>query len=148
MRGTEDELEARLARLEDLEEIRQLFVDYGRHLDAGDLDAYTALYAEEGEVLLGPVGRAKGRAAIRALMAPVVERTRGDSFHLITAPVIELDGDRARSNVQWTALTRGADGRPVMTMFGHHEDELVREHGRWRIARRKGFVELPSAYPS
>ncbi|HLN18163.1 MAG TPA: nuclear transport factor 2 family protein [Acidimicrobiales bacterium] len=148
MPGSSGELEARLARLEDLEEIRQLFVDYGRYLDRGDLDAYGAIFAEEGELLLGPLGRAKGRDAIRALMAPVVEGTGGNSFHLITAPVIELDGDRARSNVQWTALTRGPDGRPAMTMFGHHEDELVREDGRWRIARRKGFVELPSAYPS
>jgi uncharacterized protein (TIGR02246 family) len=145
MTGTGD-LEARLARLEDLEEIRQLFVDYGRHLDRGDLDAYAALFAEDGEVLLGPLGRAKGREGIRALMAPVVEGSAGNSFHLITAPLIELDGDRARSNVQWTALTRGPDGGPLMTMFGHHEDELVREDGRWRIARRKGFVELPSAY--
>jgi hypothetical protein len=29
-------------------------------------------------------------------------------------------------------------------MVGHHEDELVREAGRWRFRRRRGFVEIPS----
>ena len=35
MTETESRLEARLRRLEDLEEIRQLFVDYGHFLDRG-----------------------------------------------------------------------------------------------------------------
>ena len=57
-----DELGARLRRLEDLEEIRQLFVDYGHHLDRGDLDAYAALFTDDAELLLGPLGRARGPA--------------------------------------------------------------------------------------
>jgi hypothetical protein len=36
-------LSKRVKQLEDLEEIRQLYIDYGRHLDAGDSDAYAAL---------------------------------------------------------------------------------------------------------
>src|SRR5438046_606144 len=43
------ELEARVRRMEDLEEIRQLFVDYGHYLDARDAEAYANLFAREGE---------------------------------------------------------------------------------------------------
>ena len=51
---------ARLQRLEDLQAIHQLFVDYGAFLDAGDLDGYASLFADDGELLLGPLGRATG----------------------------------------------------------------------------------------
>jgi uncharacterized protein (TIGR02246 family) len=137
----------RLRRLEDLEEIRQLFVDYGRHLDAGDVHAYADLFADDGEVLLGPIGRAKGRAAIVELMTKVKERVAGPSYHLITSPVIRLDGDRATSEVQWTVIRPGADGKLEVAMFGRHHDELVRERGRWRLLKRRGTIDVPAVVP-
>jgi len=139
-------LAARLQRLEDLEEIRQLFIDYGHHLDRGNFAEYAALFAEEGEVLLGPMGRAKGPAEIEALMRRTLEGRVGTSFHLITSPVVQLDGDRATSQVMWTVLARGEDGAPEVTMLGHHRDELVREKGRWRFLRRAGYPDLPTTY--
>ncbi len=142
MTDTEGDLEGRLRRLEDLDQIRQLFVDYGQLLDRGDYAAYAQLFAEEGELMIGPMGRAKGRADIEAMMSRV--GGAGASFHLITSPVIELDGDRATARVMWTVINRGEDGNPFLGMIGHHEDELLREHGHWRFARRRGFVEIPS----
>ena len=63
---TEADLAERVRRLEDLAAINQLFIDYGAHLDAHDFDAYASLFDEDGEVLLGPLGRAKGPAEIKA----------------------------------------------------------------------------------
>ena len=54
-------LAARLARLEDVLEIQQLFVDYGRMCDEADHPGYAALFTEDGEVDLGPHGSARGR---------------------------------------------------------------------------------------
>jgi uncharacterized protein (TIGR02246 family) len=142
-----DTLMQRLRRLEDLEEIRQLFVDYGRHLDAGDVAAYAELFADDGEVLLGPIGRAKGRPAIVELMTKVKERSPTKSFHLVTNPVIRLDGDCATSEVLWTVIKSDASGKLEVAMFGRHEDELVRERGRWKIRKRRGRVDVPSALP-
>ncbi len=143
----DDSLAQRLRRLEDLDEIRQLFIDYGRHLDAGDVEAYAALFADEGEVLLGPIGRAKGRAAIVELITKVKARATTPSHHLITSPVIRLDGDRATSEVQWTVIRPDAHGKLEVAMFGRHEDELVRERGRWRLLRRRGRVDVPAVLP-
>jgi len=140
-----DDLDARLGRLEDLMEIHQLFVDYGRHLDAGDFDAYAALFADDGEVLLGPMGRAKGRDEIKAVMTKALAGAQGSSIHIISSPAVELDGNRATSEVMWTVVQRGDDGKPVLGMIGRHVDELVRERGHWRIQRRKGLVDIPSA---
>jgi hypothetical protein len=148
MTDTVAALEQRLARLEDLADIHQLFIDYGRHLDSGNFPAYAALFAEDGEVLLGPMGRAKGRSEIEALMTKTLGGRAGQSFHLVTSPAVELAGDRATSEVMWTVLARGDGERPVVTMMGRHRDDLVREGGKWRFQRRRGFVDIPSAYPA
>ena len=142
MTETESRLEARLRRLEDLEEIRQLFVDYGHFLDLGDYAAYARLFGEDGELMLGPIGRAKGRQEIETMMG----RLGGaGSLHLITSPIVTLDGDQAVARVMWTVINRAEDGTPFVGMVGHHEDELVREAGGWRFRRRLGFVEIPKA---
>ncbi len=140
-------LEERLQRVEDLLEIHQLFVDYGAHLDAGRFEEYAALFSEEGEISMGPLGRAKGREAIRDLMAGTLEGRVGESYHIISSPVVELHGDEATSEVMWTVIHRDPDGQPRLTMCGRHRDSLVREDGRWRFARRKGYVDIPSSYP-
>ena len=140
------ELEARLRRLEDLAEIQQLFIDYGRHLDRGDFAAYAALFAEDAELLLGPVARAKGRAEIEAVMTKALAGQVGSSLHIISSPIIQLDGDRATAEVMWTALQREGEGRPVVSMVGRHLDDLVREDGRWRFRRRRGVIDIPSTY--
>jgi uncharacterized protein (TIGR02246 family) len=137
----------RLQRLEDLDEIRQLFIAYGHHLDAGDVQAYSELFATDGELLLGPMGHATGPEAIRELMAKVLGRVTGRSYHLVTNPVIHLDGDRATSEVLWTVIRPDAGGRLEVAMFGRHRDELVREAGRWRFRRRRGVVDVPAGRP-
>lgn len=140
-----DDLAARLRRVEDTLEIQRLFVDYGRHLDAGDFAAYAALFADDGEVLLGPVGRAKGPSAIEAMMTEQLADRVGTTYHLITSPVVELDGDEATSEVMWTVIERADDGAPRVMATGRHRDHLVRERGRWRFRRRAGYVDVPSA---
>jgi uncharacterized protein (TIGR02246 family) len=141
------ELEDRLRRLEDIAEIHQLFVDYGLALDAGDFDAYAELFAEDGEVLLGPMGRAKGRENIKTLMSTTLARGAGSSFHIISSPQVRLDGDTATSTVMWSVVTADESGRAGLTMIGRHLDDLVRERGRWKIARRRGLVDIPKLLP-
>ena len=139
-------LEERLRRLEDLLAIQQLFIDYGLALDAGDLDAYAQLFAIEGNVNLGPIGRATGRHEIRALMAQTLKGLVGSSFHIVSSPQINLTGDSATSQVMWTVIHRDKNGQPQVTMIGKHHDELIRENGEWKIQSRRGTVDIPSKY--
>jgi ketosteroid isomerase-like protein len=142
-----EDLESRLRRLEDLAAIHQLFIDYGAYLDAHDFESYATLFADEGEVLLGPLGRAKGPQEIRALMEGTMPPGSAQSFHVISNPVVTLDGDRAQTQVMWTVIQQDGSGRPQVGMIGHHRDELVRVDGRWKFLRRAGYVDIPSAYP-
>jgi len=138
--------ESRLQRLEDLQAIQQLFFEYGNYLDSGDFDSYSKLFAQEGEAMLGPMGRAKGPEAIKEMMVRLLAADVGKTFHLISSPLVKLDGDKATSDVMWSVIHRGPDGNPMLTMIGRHKDDLVRENGQWKFMRRRGFVEVPSTY--
>ena len=139
--------EARLRRLEDVLAIHQLFVDYGMALDAGDFATYARLFAERGELNLGPIGTAVGPAEIEALMSRTMEGRVGTSFHIVSSPQVTfVDDDTATSQVMWTVVHRQKDGEPKLTMMGRHIDRLVRENGSWKIASRRGLIDLPSTY--
>jgi uncharacterized protein (TIGR02246 family) len=151
---TQDEtiqaLSARLARLEDLEEIRRLYIDYGRHLDAGDRAAYAALFARDAKLRLGPVLRADGRDEIERAAAKVVKLAPDgskSSVHLLGSPLVELDGDTATGECVWAAVSRNDDGTPRV-LVGRHVDRLVREDGRWRFARRAGLIDIGAVGPA
>jgi uncharacterized protein (TIGR02246 family) len=139
-------LDERLRRLEDILAIQQLFIDYGLALDAGDLETYAQLFATQGTINLGPIGRATGRTEIKALMAQTLEGLVGSSFHIVSSPQINVHGDRAISQVMWTVIHRDKNGQPQVTMIGKHHDELIRENSEWKIQTRKGTVDIPSQY--
>jgi uncharacterized protein (TIGR02246 family) len=148
--SADDSVDARLRRLEDVEQIRQLFVDYARVLDQKDFGAYAALFAEDGEFIAGPQ-RAKGRASIRALvqamLGDLLGAEAGQDFHVVANPQVEMDADdadRARARLTWLYVVRGQDGAPALSKLGHYEDELVREAGRWRFLRREAPTDIPA----
>jgi len=139
--------EERLRRLEDQLEIQRLVNEYGRLLDQRNFVAFAQLFAEDGEILLGPLARATGPTEIQRAMEAAVPGEPGDDIHIIGTPMIELDGDTATSEVMWTVLRRGPDGSPLLSMVGRHRDTLVRNGNQWRIKRRRGFVDIPSVLP-
>jgi SnoaL-like domain len=139
---------ARLRRLEDLEQIRQLFAEYKIVLDKQDFGAYADLFAEEGEFVAG-AGAAKGRAAIRELVeampGSLLGAAPGEDYHVIVNPLIELDPgdpDRAHAQLTWLYVVKGSDGGPALAKLGHYNDELVREAGRWRFLRREAPSDI------
>jgi 3-phenylpropionate/cinnamic acid dioxygenase small subunit len=134
-----DALEARLRRLEDVDEIRLLLEEYARCLDAADYVGYSELFTEDGE-LHAQLGMAKGRDAIRALLDKRLDPgavPRPTAFHWIGNPTIQVDGDRATSVVLWSYVTHDDAGFPLVLQVGHYRDELAREDGRWRFRRRE-----------
>ena len=141
-----DSLTERLRRLEDAARIRQLNLEYRRHLDARDLDAYGRLFAADGE-WLGGTGYGQGPAGITAMLK---ERLAGNpgppgptSWHLVTESGVDVRGDWATGTVTWALIQRGDGDKPVMRLLGHYDDVYVREHGRWRYRRRIAYTDIP-----
>jgi 3-phenylpropionate/cinnamic acid dioxygenase small subunit len=139
--------EARLARLEDVAEIERLIVDYARHLDARDLHAYSRLFCADGE-WSGNTGYAKGPDAIQGMLeerlAPNPPAPGPTSRHVVSNPVIEVDGDAATASVTWALIRRGEGDEPELALLGHYDDELAREDGRWRFKSRRAHIDIPN----
>jgi uncharacterized protein (TIGR02246 family) len=135
----------RLQRLEDMEEIRTLLLDYGRFLDSRDLVAYSRLFAKDGE-WVGGFGSARGPEEILAFMRKNLGTgpNRGNTYHILSNFEIVVDRDTATAWSRWTFITPGADGKPVISQAGRYDDVLVREDGRWRFKRRTASNDIPA----
>ena len=141
-----DEHDARLRRLEDLEEIRALLMEYRRALDEKDFRAYAALFARDGVFSAGTMkatGPDEIYALVEGMLGTLLTERSGDDFHLVANIAIELDGDRATSTSTWAYVLRERD-TPVLAKLGRYEDELVREDGRWRFQHRHAPSDVPA----
>lgn len=134
--GQTGTVEARLRQLEDREQIAQLLVDYGRHLDSRDLAAFAALFAGDGE-WVGGFGAVTGRANIQAFMEKSLGTgpNRGGSYHIMSNFVIAVSGDTATAWSRWTFVVPGERGAEI-AQAGRYDDTLVREQGVWKFRRR------------
>jgi len=125
------DLEARIARLESLEEIRQLPARYALALDMRDMDAMAGLFVPDVRV-----GRDTfGREALRAYLDEAMrERFTGTSHH-IGGHVIEFDDpDHARGIVY--SKNEHETGGEWVIMQMMYADEYARVEGRWFFRRR------------
>jgi len=136
-------LAVRVQRLEDIQEIQGVLLDYGRYLDARDFAAYSRLFAKDGE-WVGGFGTVQGPAAIQAFMEKnITGPNRGNTFHILSNFKIDVHGDTATAWSRWTFVTPGADKKPAISQAGRYDDTFVRENGRWKFKRRTASNDIP-----
>jgi ketosteroid isomerase-like protein len=145
-------LEQRVQRMEDESTIRRMLIEYGAFLDAKDYHSYASLFAEDG-VWQGGFGTFTGPAAIEAMLtanlgAPEPGFVNKANFHMLTNPLITLDGDRAHVESKYLFWTASPDSRPTPLLAGRYVDEFVRVGGQWRIARRTTWGQIPFRDPN
>ncbi len=147
----EKSLAARVQRLEDIQAIQNLLLEYGRTLDAHDLKAYSNLFAKDGE-WGGGFGTAKTPAGILAMMeknlpAPAPGAKKRITYHLMSNFIIDVHGDTGTAWSRWTFVVPGANDQPEAMHSGHYEDALIRENGQWKFQRRVTFNDIPYLEP-
>jgi hypothetical protein len=142
-------LATRVQRMEDIEEIRTVLVNYGRFLDAHDFAPYGRLFAQDGE-WIGGFGTVKGPSDIEAFMIKNIGAPGKPTgtYHLLTNFIIDVQGDKATAWSRWNFVTPGADKKPAISQGGHYEDTLVRENSHWKFSRREAFVDIPQGGPT
>ena len=121
-------------------DIHELTARYAWSLDTGDEDAFVACFCRHGELVwdvFETEGRWRGAQALRRFIAYFRNRpeSAGRQHHVSNLVVTASDsGARARSYVA-VAVWR-AEGPHAINVMGYYEDELQREDGHWRFARR------------
>jgi len=138
---------ARLKRLEDVQEIQTLLLNYGRHLDARDFKAYSLLFARDG-VWQGGMGTVQGPVAIQAFMEKAIPGPNAvHNYHVLSNFVIEVNGDAATAWSRWMFMVPGPNNTAVAAQSGRYDDTLVRENGKWRFKRRVASNDIPATGP-
>src|SRR6187397_1788241 len=108
-------LAARLQKFEDKEEIQNLLLDYGRHLDIRDFAAYGRLFAKDGQWVGGFGTASGGPAAIQAFMEKAMGTgpNTAHNYHLLTNFVITVNGDAATAWSRWAFVIPGPSGAAI-----------------------------------
>lgn len=142
-----DELAARLRRLEDDRDIRQLIASYGPAVDAGDPDAAARLWASDGTYDVDG-WRMEGRAAVHAMVASDAHKNlvAKGCCHFLGPCVVTVTGDQAVAVCESLVLVRDDSGdgskkgayRVWRATANHFA--LQRIDGRWRISARTSRV--------
>ena len=138
-------------RSEDRAAIHRLLVDYGRTLDARDFDGFAALFAREGVYVAGgrdgqPLSGAEAGEAMRRTSAENALGFAEPNYHVFFNETVHFTGpDSASATSQSLYLVPDDAGAPRAAMMAQYDDELVREGGRWKFARRvvRGLMPAP-----
>lgn len=137
--------EARLQRLEDLEAIRRLLLDYGTFVDTRQFERCAQLFTATAEWDVGfttVIGPAGALGVLQGMTEGLLKPESGDDFHVYTNIAIDLDGDRATARSFWQFIAADEQGHPRIAHFGHYDDVVVRESGTWMFQRRAALRDI------
>lgn len=130
------DLEARLRRLEDIEEITRLVASYGPAVDAGLAEEVSGLWTEDGvydvdELFMGD------RAAIHAMVDSDAHQglIGNGCTHFLGPARVDVDGDEAIA-VCHSILVAYHKERYVVARSGANRWELRRTSDGWRAVHR------------
>jgi SnoaL-like domain len=139
-RRTGQAIEERLARLEDIEAIKNLKARYAYHCDHGyDADGMASLFVEDSLWTSNSFGTYHGRAAIHEFQSKISSEILW-ALHFMICPVVDVsdDGQTATGTfylIEFATMTRpggGAD-KDAVVMSAVYTDSFVREKGEWRF---------------
>jgi hypothetical protein len=128
--ATDSSIEARLQRIEDLEDIRRLRMDYHRYVNTRSFSEAAILYTEDALVDFGE-SKVRGRAEIAALYARYDQQLDTIKQYLANH-IIDLDGDEASGNA-YVDARYAFDGHSIIACAMYDEKYRRTDEG-WKIS--------------
>jgi SnoaL-like domain len=123
--------------MDDTEAIRQLTARYGRAGDSGDLAGWLECFTTDGSFERPDKDRIwKGHSDLADMFGGYGVTGR----HLTTDSIIEVNGDSATQTCYLLFLDASRSFQPHMV--GVYHDDLIRQNGHWRFARRRLLVDF------
>jgi hypothetical protein len=152
MSGEQMDLAQRLLRMEDVEEIKKLKARYVAACDGGwagtqshDKEKILALFTEDCVWDGGVYGKREGRAALRAYYDQNSASDAPLAYHLLTNPIIDVNGDHATGNWHLTIMLLLPNGTSHL-VGGIFNDEYARTAEGWRIKYSHFTLALNGSY--
>jgi SnoaL-like domain len=143
-----EELLARIQRLEDIEAIRNLKARYCLACDDNyNPESLGPLFAEDAVWDAGILGYNEGRDAIKVFFAQSSTIVPW-ALHYVTNPIIEVDNDKASGNwLLWEPMTFAqGDNKTGCWHCASYSDEYVKVNGEWLFKRVKINIEVLSPF--
>lgn len=138
-------LEQRIARLEAIEEIKQLKAKYAHNLDNGyDPQGIASLFAEDGEWIIE--GQAiKGREAIMRHCEKLPQVIPW-SLHMMTTSTVTIDVDGEHADCIFyvqsaQTMNIGSEESKAYLILGVFRDKCVKIDGQWLFAEVQADVQ-------
>jgi hypothetical protein len=134
------DMENRIRRLEDIEEIKKLkamychLVDEGVAGDKSKLDELLSLFTDDAWLDFAEFGRHDSKAAVSAFFSSFVPQVLSYSAHMVSNPLIEIDGNQATG--RWylqVPCTLRAINQPNWIQ-GKYIEQYRRVDGIWKWA--------------
>jgi len=126
-------LEAEVRRLRDRAEIQDLRLRYHAAVNERRPEAIAPLFAPDGALDFGALGRADGRAEIAAFFAATLSDPATFVKQFIHNHAVEIEGERGAGTSYLEARTV-LEGESIL-VAARYDDEYVREGGCWRFQR-------------
>lgn len=147
-------IQARAARVEDLNELRNLQSTFGYYFDKALWDEVVDLFTDDGTMELGFNGVYVGRESIRRYLYSLTGGKPGLRHgqlnnHFQLSPVLTLSPDGRSARGRWRALIQtGEYGKGSGGNWGEgiYENEYVHEDGVWKIRKLHFFVKFYAPY--
>jgi len=133
-----DELDARITRLEDMNQVEKLQRVYGYFVDKGQWTQLSELFAEDATLEIGGKGLFLGKDRVLEYMhtafGPDGAREGLLANHMQFQPIVDIspDGKTAWIRSRAWVMSFGGWGLPL------YEDEFTKEDGVWKFSRESG----------
>jgi len=141
------ELEERIRKLEDIEEIKKLQAKYAYLVDSLQFDEMADLFTDDIIANYEPLAKFSGKVE---LIAGLKEAVKYQSMmcHQMMTPLIEVNGDSATATWYlfgpFTAKT--PEGEVPHWIQGKYSNEYIRVDGKWKYSKIKFETNLQSPY--
>ena len=133
----ENDLAARIQRLEDIEAIKQLKALYCEICDDDhNPDRIVTIFTDDGVWEGKGIGTATGHAEIRALFERF-QSMMSFSQHMTMNPRISVDGDSASGTWYFFGPFRFYEGNQAKWQATRYHEEYARADGEWKIKHLK-----------
>lgn len=137
-----DNLEARLSKLEDQIAIYQVINAYGYAVDGVNADVVGQCYVEDGIYAVGDIGEMKGRDTIEAITRDPghLGFVAAGCAHMSSIPHVLIEGDRAVATCHTMVAMHGDDGFFIGRLSASRLQLARQEDGGWKIVHRQNYL--------